>query len=201
MADETTTEVTEKSGEAVEATVHSGPADAERTEATDTRPPEQKEEKAAPAEPTESAAPATTATKTEKHTEKKDDSKAKRAAARRTPTPAAEEPKAAKPRAAKEWAYVPPSPSLCTRIQRGLGRHGFYYGPADGRFETKSVQGVQRAIKLVGFEGTPSGHIGEEQAKLIQTFAKKHGTYTGPINKKIDENTWAGFAVALERLP
>jgi len=200
MADETTTEVTEKSGEAVEATVHSGPADAERTEATDTRPPEQKDEKAAPAEPTESDAPATTATKTESKPAAKTEHKAARKPAAKPATKPAEKTEP-KPRAAKEWSYVPPSPSLTTRIQRGLGRHGFYYGPADGRFETKSVQGVQRAIKLVGFEGSPSGHIGEEQAKLIQTFAKKHGSYTGPINKKIDENTWAGFAVALERLP
>lgn len=130
--------------------------------------------------------------------------KAKHSAPKAAPAEKKEEPKkpaARKPHAQKEWTYQPPTPSLTTRIQRALGRHGFYYGPADGKFEEKSIQGVQRAIATVGYEGAVNGHIGEEQARLIQVFAKKEGNYTGPLNKKIDENTWAGFAVALERLP
>jgi hypothetical protein len=171
MADETTPEVTDNS-EGTPTPTPDPEQDAPRTEATDTRPPEEKEETAPVEPPKEETKP-----KTRRKT-------------------------AAKPKADddKEWSYEKPTPSITTRLQRGLGRHGYYYGPADGRFESKSVQGVQKALTNVGFEGVANGHIGEEQARLIQVFAKQFGNYTGAINKKIDENTWAGFAVGLERL-
>lgn len=206
MANETPTEPAKNSDSApAPATVEVKPDDTPQTPATDTRPPEEKDATTAAPEPTQNSAPAAEAKTSAKPAHK---APAKKAAAKKSAPAKTEEPKAAteKPKATPrktthEWSYEQPDPSIVTRIQRALGRHGYYYGPADGKFETKSIQGVQRAIVEVGYEGTPTGHIGEEQAKLVQKFAKRFGTYTGPINGKVNDQVWAGFAVALERRP
>lgn len=175
MVDTTTPEVATNS-EPVESPTPDPELAAQDTPATDTRPPEQKEEKAETPPAPEPEKPKRA------HTRK--------ASAKKTETPDEDH----------DWEYTPPTAAITTRLQRALGRHGFYTGPADGDFEKKSIQGVQRAIALVGYEGAITGHIGEAQARLIQVFAKEKGTYTGPINKKIDANTWVGFVIGLERL-
>lgn len=91
-----------------------------------------------------------------------------------------------------------PTQALQVRIQRALGRHGRYYGPANGVFDERALKGVQATLPAHSSESA-DGVITEKDAKAIQRYAKKHGSYAGPVNGQLDSNSWTGFALGLER--
>lgn len=103
----------------------------------------------------------------------------------------------------KTWSFVLPSRATQVRIQRALGQRNRYSGPLDGSMETESLKGVQKTLAVsLGWKGTVDGKIDDAtQCELIQKYAQQFGSYTGPIDKKLGENSWVGFAVGLERRP
>lgn len=107
------------------------------------------------------------------------------------------------PKPTKDWSFKLPSKATQVRLQRALGKRNRYTGPLDGDMETKSLSGIQLTLQIaMGWKGKVDGKIDDaHQCELIQEYAKKFGDYVGPIDKKLGENTWKGFALGLERRP
>lgn len=95
--------------------------------------------------------------------------------------------------------YKLPSHTTQARVQRALTDMHRYSGPADGVFGTKTNEGVQLTIRKVGYTGPIDGHVGAVGCRLIQEYAKKFGSYKGPVDGVLGENSWIGFALGLER--
>lgn len=96
-----------------------------------------------------------------------------------------------------DYLFVNPDQATQRDIQNSLKARGRYSGPADGIFGGESYKGIQRTIVNVGYTGPIDGDIRGEGCRLIQVYAQKFGGYTGPIDRKLGPNSWAGFARGL----
>lgn len=123
--------------------------------------------------------------------------KRKPAARAKAPEPDPEPEAEPDPEPEDDYEIQLPTQALQVRIQRALGRHGRYYGPANGRFDDRTLKGIQASLPAYSND-TATGNLDEKDAKAIQRFAKRHGGYAGPVNGDLDANSWTGFALALE---
>ncbi len=106
---------------------------------------------------------------------------------------------APEPAPAASWALNLPNASVQARVQAGLKLKGRYTGPVDGALGTNGFKGIQLTLRNVGYTGPIDGVIEGEGCRLIQVYAQRFGGYTGPIDRVLGPNSWAGFALGLER--
>lgn len=101
-----------------------------------------------------------------------------------------------------------PVGSMMARVQRALKARGRYSGPADGVGGPMTARGIQTTLNHSRQNGVRrdqfvqtdvDGILGRNNAYGIQYYAQKHGDYTGPIDGDPRENSWASFALGLER--
>ena len=93
-----------------------------------------------------------------------------------------------------------PVGELMRRVQRALTNKGRYNGPIDGHGGANTAKGIQLTLKNgANYNGPIDGKLGPVAGKLIQEYAKKWGDYNGPIDGDPRENSWANFALGLER--
>lgn len=98
------------------------------------------------------------------------------------------------------WNFWIPDAAMQARIQRALAARGRYAGPCDGDWGVESVRGIQRTIAQAGFYSGPiDGIAGAATCAGVQRYAAKFGDYQGPIDSALGINSWAGFALGLER--
>jgi GH25 family lysozyme M1 (1,4-beta-N-acetylmuramidase) len=99
------------------------------------------------------------------------------------------------------WSYwePPKGMGLALRIQKALKARGRYSGLLDDEFGPLTRKGVQLTIRGVGYTGLIDGDIREWGCELIQRYAQRFGSYTGPIDKAPRWASWSGFALGLER--
>lgn len=100
------------------------------------------------------------------------------------------------------WHWELPTHMVQSRIQRALKRFRHpirYSGSIDGRFGTLSIKGIQISIGNVGYRGAVDGVPGPLTCHFIQVYAQQFGSYKGPIDSILGPNSWAGFALGLER--
>lgn len=98
-----------------------------------------------------------------------------------------------------DWAWNPPDAETQARIQRALTARGRYAGPADGVWGPNTVMGIQTTCQNVGYDGPIDGEPGPNTARHVQIYAQRFGDYGGPIDQILGPNSWAGFALGLER--
>lgn len=100
----------------------------------------------------------------------------------------------------KDWELTLPSRALQARIQRALGRRHRYSGPANGVFNEKTLIAIQETLSSGGFRVKKDGNL-ETRAQClhIQEYARDHGDFAGPMDRKLTEEAWAAFALAVER--
>lgn len=97
------------------------------------------------------------------------------------------------------WAFNKPSAAVQKRVQAALKKRGRYSGPVDGVWGVNSIKGVQTTIRNVGYKGPIDGIPGERTCHFVQVYAQRFGDYKGPVDSILGPNTWAGFALGLER--
>lgn len=103
------------------------------------------------------------------------------------------------PSGATGWALNLPVASLQARVQAALKTRGLYTGPVDGAVGSSGFKAIQTELRTVGYAGPIDGVIEGEGCRLIQTYAARFGGYTGPVDRVLGGNSWAGFALGLER--
>jgi hypothetical protein len=102
--------------------------------------------------------------------------------------------------AAVDWAYVEPTDyATRLRIQKALKERDRYDGDLDGVWAELTRKGIQTTIKGVGYTGKIDGLIARDGCYFIQKYAHDFGGYTGQLDRKLGPNSWAGFALGLER--
>lgn len=93
-----------------------------------------------------------------------------------------------------------PRGALMSRIQSALKARGRYNGPVDGVGGTNTAKGIQLTIANGGgYTGPIDGALGRQSALAVQRYATRWGDYTGPIDGDPLTNSWANFALGLER--
>lgn len=97
------------------------------------------------------------------------------------------------------WAFNPPDPGTQARIQRALKARGRYSGPVDGVWGPNTIKGIQKTAANVGYSGAIDGVPGPSTCHYVQVYAQRYGSYLGPIDSVLGPNSWAGFALGLER--
>lgn len=98
------------------------------------------------------------------------------------------------------FVYWEPTGDLALRVQNALHRRGRYAGLLDGKFGDLTRLGVQRTLIGAGIIGGPANaRMGASECKGIQVYAKRFGSYVGPIDLKPYVGSWTGFALGLER--
>ena len=99
------------------------------------------------------------------------------------------------------WAAHLPNNAGQRRVQAGLAgrRPSRYTGPVDGVFGINTWKGVQKSLVGVGYTGPIDGIPGANTCRLVQVYAQRFGDYTGPVDSILGPNSWAGFALGLER--
>lgn len=97
------------------------------------------------------------------------------------------------------WEFGVPTAALQKRVQRALKARKRYTGPADGKWGIESIKGIQRTIQNVGYAGKVDGIAGPLTCYYVQGYARKFGGYTGPVDRLLGPNSWARFALGLER--
>ncbi|HLP97644.1 MAG TPA: peptidoglycan DD-metalloendopeptidase family protein [Sideroxyarcus sp.] len=100
--------------------------------------------------------------------------------------------------AASTWNFNPGAADW-RRIQRALKARGRYSGAVDGIPGPNTYKGVQMSLRGVGYTGAIDGIPGPATCRFVQEYAKRFGGYTGPIDSQLGPNSWAGFALGLER--
>jgi hypothetical protein len=108
---------------------------------------------------------------------------------------------APKPKPTSDHLYVEPSAATRSRIQRALGKRKRYNGPADGKWGDATRKGIQLTLKAgTSYSGKIDGNLDTALiCQKVQEYAKEFGSYVGPVDKKLGENSWIGFAIGLER--
>lgn len=100
----------------------------------------------------------------------------------------------------RDWSYWEPTGDLAKRVQRALKKMGRYNGLIDGKFGDLTRKGVQETLNISGrFVGKVDGLIERGGCYGIQQYAHDFGSYDGPIDGAPREDSWAGFALGLER--
>lgn len=97
------------------------------------------------------------------------------------------------------WAWNAPSATTQKRIQVDLAARGRYSGAQDGVWGVNSIKGIQTTCANVGYTGPIDGQPGPSTCHYVQVYARKFGSYTGPVDSVLGPNSWAGFALGLER--
>ncbi|MFD5864348.1 hypothetical protein ACFWGP_05315 [Agromyces sp. NPDC127015] len=97
------------------------------------------------------------------------------------------------------WSWMVPSAAVQKRVQAAAKKRNRYFGLVDGKWGKESIKAIQRTIARVGYAGLIDGIPGPMTCYYVQVYAKRFGSYTGPIDKKLGPNSWAGFALGLER--
>jgi len=97
------------------------------------------------------------------------------------------------------WAWNTPDAATQKRIQQALANRGRYSGPIDGAWGVNSIKGIQTTCKNVGYAGAIDGVPGPNTCHYVQVYARKFGSYTGPVDNVLGPNSWNGFALGLER--
>lgn len=97
------------------------------------------------------------------------------------------------------WAFNQPDAAIQARIQQALKNRGRYSGPVDGVWGPNTIKGIQTTIKNVGYDGPIDGVPGKNTCHFVQVYAQRFGDYAGPIDSILGPNSWAGFALGLER--
>ncbi|MGL5850490.1 MAG: twin-arginine translocation signal domain-containing protein [Phycicoccus sp.] len=97
------------------------------------------------------------------------------------------------------WAFNEPDAAMQKRIQTALKKRGRYGGLEDGDWGVESIKGIQTTIKNVGYEGDVDGEPGPNTCHYVQVYAERFGDYEGPIDSVLGPNSWANFALGLER--
>lgn len=92
------------------------------------------------------------------------------------------------------WEWVKPSASVQKAIQQSLKDRHRFSGAVDGSWEADAIRGIQTTIVNVGYTGLIDGDPGAQTCYYVQVYAKKFGGYTGPLDRKLGSNSWAGFA-------
>ena len=98
-----------------------------------------------------------------------------------------------------EWAFNPPAAPVQAAIQQALGNRGRYDGPVDGVWGPNSIKGIQVTAANVGYDGPIDGEPGPNLCYHVQVYAQRFGDYSGPIDRVLGPNGWAGFRLGLER--
>lgn len=106
---------------------------------------------------------------------------------------------APRPAPVPSWQFTHPDRKTALRIQRALKWRGRYTGSVDGVFGPLTIRGIQRSIFNVGYRGLIDGIPGPATCFFIQKYAQQFGEYRGPLDKVLGPNTWANFALGLER--
>lgn len=115
------------------------------------------------------------------------------------PQPAPAPSPAPAPAASSSWSFNKPNFATQLRIQKALKNRGRYSGPLDGVWGPNTIKGIQTTIRNVGYSGSIDGVPGPSTCYYVQDYAAKFGDYSGPIDKVLGPNSWAGFALGLER--
>lgn len=97
------------------------------------------------------------------------------------------------------WAWNAPDASMQKRIQVDLAHRDRYSGPQDGAWGVNSIKGIQLTCANVGYQGLIDGVPGPNTCYYVQVYAKRFGSYQGPTDSVLGPNSWAGFALGLER--
>lgn len=101
---------------------------------------------------------------------------------------------------AQDWEWWEPSGELSLRVMRALKKKGRYSGQLTPGFGPLARKGIQTTLSVSGiFKGSIDGAPARGAAFGVQQYAAKYGSYTGKIDGKPRENSWAGFALGLER--
>jgi hypothetical protein len=98
-----------------------------------------------------------------------------------------------------DWAWNAPDSTTQKRVQVALAKRDRYSGPQDGQWGINSIKGIQTTCKNVGYDGPVDGKPGPNTCHYVQVYAKKFGSYTGPVDSVLGPNSWSGFALGLER--
>lgn len=89
---------------------------------------------------------------------------------------------------------VAPSDATHNRLQRALGRVGFYDGPLTLQLTEDFVEGIQSHLKHEGaYGGSINGTYDDATAKALQRYLRDIGKYSGAINGTITENIWLDY--------
>lgn len=104
--------------------------------------------------------------------------------------------------------YWPVGP-LMKRIQRALKNRGRYNGLVDGIPGELTAKGIQTTLNISGTfggikmgpkaKGKVDGKLGSGAAWGVQEYARAFGDYKGAQDGDPRVNSWAGFALGLER--
>ena len=98
--------------------------------------------------------------------------------------------------------YWEPVGALAQRIGAALEARGRVEQPFDNDGDPGANwrKGVQRTLINAGFwSGEPDGKLGIDNLNGVQEYAKKFGDYDYKIDGDPQVNSWAGFALGLER--
>lgn len=98
-----------------------------------------------------------------------------------------------------DWEWWQPDAAMQARIQQALKNRGRYSGPVDGAWGPNTIKGIQTTIRNVGYTGPIDGVPGRNTCYYVQVYAQRFGSYQGPLDSKLGPNSWAGFALGLER--
>lgn len=103
------------------------------------------------------------------------------------------------PAPSSDWQWTVPDTAMQARIQRALKARGRYNGPVDGSWGANTIKGIQTTIKNVGYTGPADGVPGKNTCYYVQVYGQRFGSYAGPVDAKLGPNSWAAFALGLER--
>ncbi|MBC7589672.1 MAG: N-acetylmuramoyl-L-alanine amidase, partial [Salinibacterium sp.] len=99
----------------------------------------------------------------------------------------------------KDWEFWVPNKALQLRIQQALAARGRYAGLKDGDWGKLSIMGIQLTIRNVGYTGEIDGIPGPMTCFYVQVYAKRFGDYPLAPDQLLGPNSWANFALGLER--
>jgi hypothetical protein len=102
-------------------------------------------------------------------------------------------------RVGADFEFWVPDAALQARIQTALKARGRYDGPEDGEWGANSVKGIQTTVANVKYSGPIDGDAGRQTAYFVQVYGQRFGDYSGPLDAFVGPNSWAAFALGLER--
>lgn len=89
---------------------------------------------------------------------------------------------------------VAPSDATHNRLQRALGRVGFYNGPLTLELTPEFVTAIQSHLKHEGaFGSTIDGVYDDGTAKAVQRYLRDINKYDGAINGTLTEALWIDY--------
>lgn len=99
-----------------------------------------------------------------------------------------------------EYHYYDPPKAIAVRIQKALSTLGLLYETPDGIFTRYTRMAIQIALRnTVGYPYKIDGHLDGEACRYIQDFARRYGSFTGPIDLDLNNSAWVCLMIGLER--